>query len=125
MSETVNALLPILTFGASVAGAGWVSSRLIDKAREVWPAPLAAPKGVALVLYNVLYAPRYARVLSIALAVAIGAACAALRAYLTGEAVSPAVDGAVAALVSQYVHGRTLSPDALFKHGDDVARGEE
>lgn len=112
MSDTTASLIPILTFLASTAGAGWLASRLFARARAALPCPTreAWPtlRPARRFLTTALYAPAWARVMVFGLSAAISLAATAAAALLTGQDSRPALDAALAVIVSQLVHAAGL-----------------
>lgn len=112
MPDTTAALLPILAFMASTAGAGWLASAAFARLRLGVPRPTAAqwPRLTLLgrLVITALYAPLWARVAVFVLAAAISLAATVGVAALTGQPARPALDAALAVIVSQIVHAAGL-----------------
>ncbi len=111
-------LLPLAQWLASVPGAGYAASRLLDIARQHLPLPPAGQP--ASLCRRLLWAPRYARLLSIASAGAVSAlatlALVVFSAWLQGAPFdAPLLDmalaAALAALAAQIRHGLSLAGD--------------
>lgn len=101
MEHTILALVPLIAFAATSAGAGWIASILFDRLRVWFPLPDAEPTiWYEQLGYTLLYAPQYARYSSWFLAAVVSVLASALLAYLTGGSVGDAIDTTVAALVA-------------------------
>lgn len=115
MPETVQAILPALTFLASIGGAGWLAGVLLEAARRRVPRPVAATWQAAprwrQALYAALYAPAHTRIVVFALAGLIAVGASVARAALLGAPVAPAFDATLAIVVSQLLHTLQLPAD--------------
>lgn len=113
MDSSVATLVPILTFLASTAGAGWLASRLFARARAAIPCPTRQswPRltWAGRLVTTALYAPAWARVTVFALSAAISLAATAGASLLAGQDARPALDAALAVIVSQLVHAAGLA----------------
>lgn len=120
MPSTTDALLPLLAFLASTAGAGWLASALFAAARRRWPCPTAAQWSQAGPLrraaWQALHAPRGARLTVFALAALVALAASALVAALAGRPVAPALDAALAVIISQLIHAAGLPAGVPSDH---------
>lgn len=95
--QTLNVIIPILSFLASTGGAGIVASMLFDKLRATFK-PKEFP-GIA----PFLHAPRYARWVVMVLAMIIGVLASIPLAYLQSQDILLSVDAALAASLSAIV----------------------
>jgi hypothetical protein len=111
MPQTAAALIPILIFVSSIAGAlasgiiAWIESRFPRRHhKQVATLPLWQRAA-----YTLLYTPLYARGLSFVLSAVISIGCAYLLALLQGQPGLPAVDtalaGTLAIVANQITHG--------------------
>lgn len=116
MTATVAALLPLLAFAASTAGAGWLASRLFDRLRAAVPRPTAAQwarlTALGRLAVTALYAPRWARMTVFLLAWLVATLASVATSALTGRAALPALDAALAVIVSQVAHAAGLPAHA-------------
>lgn len=116
MPQTAAALIPILIFVSSIAGA--LASGLIAVVEARFPrrhhkqvAKLPTWQQAA---YALLYTPLYARGLSFVLSATISIGCAYLLAVLQGQPGLPAIDtalaGTLAIVANQITHGALKLP---------------
>ncbi|WP_026370021.1 hypothetical protein [Kallotenue papyrolyticum] len=106
MTHTRDAIVPVLTLLASASGSGLAAYHLIAFLKQRIPSgngPLA----------TLLHTPRYLRVVALLLAGVIAVLAKISLAAITGEDLLVATDlalaGALSAIVSQLLHGLTLS----------------
>jgi len=109
MSQTTATLIPLLSFLASSAGAGYAASWLFEAVRRRWPRPTRAQwRGAASwqrLAWRALYAPRQARLAVFALATLVSLAASVLLALLSGAdplgAADAVLSASLAVIVSQ------------------------
>lgn len=127
MPDTMVALVPILQFLASAAGAGIVASRLLDAMRRWFP-PLPTGKVRSLpawqaCAYALLYTPSRTRLVVFGLTALVSLASSAAVAAATGQPVNAALDAALAIIIGQLRHGWTDLPAAAVVAPDRRADG--
>lgn len=104
LTQSIAALLPLLTLLSSPVAAGVVAFFAFDAARRRYPQPQELPASSARrLLLWLLYAPLGARLATSALAIGIALICGSLVAWASGGDVVSAADAILAAFVGPFV----------------------